>query len=340
MTDRTENIKAERNFYSESQEEWFEEVSAVSHEDQVIFDEIGSRLIAMLDIEEVKNDPDYDYAKELAVEAIKEYKSKPFWSRDNAKFVMDAFEEAEHEKMLRAAIREIRKESREKGVDTIAASWVKEWNDRKEKSGEYDVKTKERMDFIAGAMQEEASEPPEIYQIKKKGLITRIIRLSGISAAAVIALLITLKILMPPVNTDKLFSSYYQPMPTISPVTRGGGNSYTGSYASGIQSYRNGDYESAALHFNEAINADNSAVPPRFFLGITYLALGNYSSAIELLNGIKGTGAEFSKEAQWYLGLAYLKTGEKDKAVACFKPLADSPGYFREKAEKILRRLK
>jgi len=340
MTDRTENIKAERNFYIEPEKEWFDDISAVSSEDEVLFDEIGSRLTAMFDIEEVKNDPDYSYASNLAVEAIKEYKSKPFWSRDNTKFVMEAFDEAEQEKGLRAAIREIRKEIREKRVDSIAASWVKEWNDRKEKTGEYDVKTKERMNFITGAMQEEVSEPEEIYQLQKKRPVARIVRLSGISAAAVIGVLITLKVLMPPASTDKLFSSYYQPMTTISPVTRGMSSSYAENYASGIQSYRNGNYEAAALRFTEAINAGNTAVPPRFFLGITYLALGNYSSAIELLDDIAGTGAEYSKEAQWYLGLAYLKTGEKEKAIACFKPLADSPGYFREKAEKILRRLK
>ena len=340
MTDSTENIKAGRDIYLESKEEWLDNISAVSPDDQILFEEIGNTLSAMFDIEEVRNDPDYGYANNLAVETIKEYKAQPLWSRDNAKFVTEAFEEAEQERVLREAIREIRKEIKEKNMDNVALSWVKEWNDKKEKSGESDIKTKERRDFITGAIQEEVSEPKPIYQLQKKRPVARIIRLSGISAAAVIGLLVTLRILQSPVSADKLFSSYYQPLTTVSPVTRGVGSNYSDSYTSGIQKYRSGDYEGAALMFNEAINTGNTAVQPRFFLGITYMALGNYSSAIDLLDDIAGAGAEFGKEARWYLGLAYLKTGEKEKAIECFKPLADSPGYFRDKAGKILRRLK
>jgi hypothetical protein len=46
------------------------------------------------------------------------------------------------------------------------------------------------------------------------------------------------------------------------------------------------------------------------------------------------------KEAQWYLGLSYLKTGEKTKAIPYFEILSKSEGFYQNQAKKLLRRLK
>ncbi len=88
------------------------------------------------------------------------------------------------------------------------------------------------------------------------------------------------------------------------------------------------------------MSMDTSLVTPRFFLGMTHLALGNYNQALNLLESVADKQGEYSKEARWYLGLVYLKEGDKDKASDCFKYLAKSSDYYSERAEKILRRLK
>jgi hypothetical protein len=85
---------------------------------------------------------------------------------------------------------------------------------------------------------------------------------------------------------------------------------------------------------------DTSLVPPRFFLGMTHLALGNYNQAASLLEGVAGRQGEYSKEARWYLGLIYLKEGDKVKASINFEFLAQSSDYYSERSGKILRRLR
>ena len=107
-----------------------------------------------------------------------------------------------------------------------------------------------------------------------------------------------------------------------------------------IGSYKTGDYDRAAREFSETILKDPSVVSPRFLMGLTQLALKNYDQTITLLTGVVSDSGEYAKEARWYLGLTYLKTGDKQKAAECFKYLAQSEGFYRERAENILRRLK
>jgi lipopolysaccharide biosynthesis regulator YciM len=85
---------------------------------------------------------------------------------------------------------------------------------------------------------------------------------------------------------------------------------------------------------------ETTSVSAGFFLGITELEIGNYSRAVELLEGVTDRQGEFYKEATWYLGLAYIKSGNKIKASECFKVLSRSPGFYSDRSEKILRRLK
>jgi tetratricopeptide (TPR) repeat protein len=73
---------------------------------------------------------------------------------------------------------------------------------------------------------------------------------------------------------------------------------------------------------------------------MSQLALQNYSQTIDLLTGVANGHGEYGKEAEWYLGLSYLKTGNKAKAIDCFEYLVKSNGFYRERAENILYRLK
>ena len=85
---------------------------------------------------------------------------------------------------------------------------------------------------------------------------------------------------------------------------------------------------------------DTSVIAPRFLMGITQLAMGKYDQAIHLLGSIAGRSVEYRKEAFWYLGLTYLKTGEKESAANCFEFLSKSPGFYCDRSKKLVRRLK
>jgi tetratricopeptide (TPR) repeat protein len=122
--------------------------------------------------------------------------------------------------------------------------------------------------------------------------------------------------------------------------TRSSGTDESDNYSSGIENYKLADYQHAALDLSDAVLKNKSAIAPRFFLGITQLALGNYDQAVDLLSDVSKQTGEYRKDAEWYLGLAYLKTGEKEKAFACFDLLSKTPGFYRERADKILRHLR
>jgi hypothetical protein len=85
---------------------------------------------------------------------------------------------------------------------------------------------------------------------------------------------------------------------------------------------------------------ETTSLPARFFLGITEIELENLDKSIELLGEVAAQRGEYAKEATWYLGLDYIKSGNKIKASECFELLARSPGFYADRSEKILRRLK
>ena len=85
---------------------------------------------------------------------------------------------------------------------------------------------------------------------------------------------------------------------------------------------------------------ESTSLPASFFLGITEIELNNTGKAIKLLGGVANRQSEYAKEATWYLGLVYIKSGNKIKARECFELLARSPGFYSDRSEKILRRLR
>jgi TolA-binding protein len=135
-----------------------------------------------------------------------------------------------------------------------------------------------------------------------------------------------------------LFNAYYEPFSPVSEVTRG--TDASGSFAAGIESYRNSRYQEAYAAFSNVLQNDQSLVTAHFFLGITGIATGDYEKAAEQLKIAAVGGGEYSKEAEWYLGLALLGAGDINGAKEKFGLLAQSPGYYSARAAEILRRLK
>ncbi len=313
----------------------------ISSEDRALFDVISRYLKGRIDLEEVKNDPDLAVAESLAKEMITDYQSKTSRNKDTEKFIREAFEGIKQDENIDEDISEIEHEIRDNDLDEITAEWVKEWNEKGRDNATRDPKAEEARNFITRSIEgEETKSEIRITGKRKKGLSRTLIRYVSLPAAAIIGVFILLRILLPSDNPDKLFDSYYEPLKAVSPVTRNSDADQPDSYASAIEMYNAGDYQGAANGFSDAIQRDNSSIASRFFMGITQLALGNYDQAISLLSDVTVRSGSYGKETQWYLGLAYLKTGEKEKALACFEPLAQTPGFYRARAEKIVRRLK
>jgi len=259
-----------------------------------------------------------------------------------AKYISENIPGENEEEKLADEINDINNESRENDIGKITGEWVREWDEKKQNGVIRDAKSEERKEFITNSLVEAESDFERNALILNKRSPKKKIWawVAFPAAAAIVGAFFLVKLLLPSYNPDKLFAKYYEPLSAISPVTRSADETATNSYASAIESYKNKNYQAAAAGFSDAILKDPQNISPRFFLGVSQMALGNYDQAENILENVIESQGEYVKEARWYLGLAYIKTGNPEKARECFKILAKSPGFYSDRAEKILRRLR
>jgi hypothetical protein len=287
------------------------------------------------------NDPAFPYTRDMIKLMIADYRKNAFTNKDlkgsiSGNMKDDVFY-AEAEKDLS----EIKKELEGSDFYKTSADWVEEWNEKKEKGT--DKQIGEIREFVQGSLGPAEDIPktasPTAGRKSESGK-RRILSYISLAAAVIIGTLFIIRTLLPFNNTDKLFSRYYEPYPAVSDVTRGTFSAVDRILPSALESYKNGNYQAAVAGFTAAMVNDPLSNSPRFFLGITHIALNNYGEAVELLEDVAEKKTEYAKEAAWYLGLACLKTGDKNKAAECFELLARSPGFYSEPSEKLLRRLR
>jgi TolA-binding protein len=318
----------------------------LSADDSALFSNIGDYMKGLSDLEEVRNDPGLQKVKGEVKEMISDYRVKGTKSGSNVNFIKNSLEEIRDDKKIQEEIKGIKFESAKKDLDKVTVEWVKEWHERKQHPESKNRKQEEISSFIKSSLETENGQPqsqPEISRpekIEKRSGRTIMLRYISLSAAAVIAGFFLINSLLPSSDPGKLYKSYYTPFSVVSTVTRGVTVTDKDSYSSALEKYRLGDYPGAVTGFSEILQKEPSRTTAGFFLGMSNMELGNYQKAAGQLAVVAQNSNDYQKEARWYLGLAYLKTGEKEKAVSCFRELSESEGFYRERAEKILRRLK
>jgi hypothetical protein len=343
MTKRIRNINGEpADTVRHGTSNGFENDYVSDNYDSALFETIGQYMKGRFDLEEVKNDPAFSDTQEAVREMVREYNENIPGNNENERFIKEIFSGEGSEEGLEDEIKFIRQEINDNKLNDITAEWVKEWHEKKQKMGGRDPKTEEIRNFVTDAINSLEKEHLKSLidgrkQISQRGLF---VRYASLSAAAMLGVFLLIRTLLPSSNPEKLFSSFYKPFDAISPVTRTINNNPADSYSSAIASYKNGDYEKASAGFASVLEKDPSAISAKFLLGLSQIASKNYNKAINLLESVANDGGEYGKEARWYLGLTYVKTGNKQKAAECFKYLARSEGFYRERSEMILRRLK
>ena len=314
----------------------------LTDEDSALFEMISTYFKGLYDIEDVKSDPVYSKTREMVKLMISDYQNNVVHNKNNEKFIRDSIPGETSEAKIEKEINRIKQEISHSKLDDISVAWIKEWHEKRRRDGGKNKKTEEIREFITDSLKpaESMAEIDSGTVITKTGSgRARIIRYSSLAAAAIIGAALLIRSLLLSSNTDKIFSKNYEPFYAISDVTRSLDTGGDESFTSALESYKGGNYQFAATGFSEALRSEATSVSTRFFLGITQIALNDFNNAIDLLEGVANQQGEYTKEARWYLGLAYLKTGNKAKASECFELLAHSPGFYRERSEKILRRL-
>ncbi len=139
------------------------------------------------------------------------------------------------------------------------------------------------------------------------------------------------------VSSQQLYSAYYQPYRNGLNVSRSStrSNSLINSALSEMDK-RNFTVALRLLNDPSAMKTDGFSA--NFYSGVAYQELGDYRSAIKSFTKVVNHADNLLVEqSEWYIGLCYLKTEEREKAVRQFSSIVSKNGYYREPSKKILK---
>ncbi|WCO01076.1 tetratricopeptide repeat protein [Psychroserpens ponticola] len=140
----------------------------------------------------------------------------------------------------------------------------------------------------------------------------RYLQFRKIAAAAVIILSIGSFWFFNQNSNDKLYANYFYPDPGL-PTTMSSTNNY--KFYEAMVNYKQGDYQTAISKWELLQHSKPNNDTLNYFIGVAHLADKNEQSAISFLEEVtKNSNFPLANDAYYYLGLAYLKTGNIDIA--------------------------
>ncbi len=135
-------------------------------------------------------------------------------------------------------------------------------------------------------------------------------------------------------NHKEVFTAYYKPYPAYQTV-RGSQSKQNGFYL-GMEAYQQGAYKNALAAFDTASHINTNII--LFYQAQCHLYLGKGQLAVQLLEQVAAqqTGL-LAEQAQWYLALAQLQTGNLALARQQFMALAAKTGTYQQQADNIVK---
>lgn len=148
-------------------------------------------------------------------------------------------------------------------------------------------------------------------------------------------------------SNEQIFNQYYKVTNTAgSAVTRSSGGTSDPTYQAAVTEFQNGHFDSAISYFldftseQEGID-EGIQIGVEMMLGHSYAGNEQYTEAGKSYkNVVDHNDNLYIEDANWLLGLCYLKTEETDKARARLEMIAASDSRYSKKAANALRRMK
>ncbi|MEM0940135.1 MAG: hypothetical protein AAF600_20420 [Bacteroidota bacterium] len=176
------------------------------------------------------------------------------------------------------------------------------------------------------------------YGVKRttgKGLVVRFIR-PILVAAASLALLATLYVVYQnSVTANTLAMQHLESQTLKHPGGLKGVAKSDANRTRGILAFNNGNFEKATLQFEKIALPNEEDV---HYLGLAYLKNGEYQKAIENLKKSTSEVSRFREEANWFLSLAYLLDDRDKDAIDQLEQIGKGEWRFDE-ARKLLKKL-
>lgn len=111
---------------------------------------------------------------------------------------------------------------------------------------------------------------------------------------------------------EALYAKFYSPDPGLATVM---GSSSAYDFEKAMVEYKNGEYDKALTAWTNLLKDNPSSDTLNYFIGAAYQAKADERSAAFLEKVASDTSSVFYKDACWYLGLYYMKTAQKEKAL-------------------------
>jgi len=282
-------------------------------------------------LEAIESDPELIKAEILALKDIDNYRRSNVEKSISKDFgIMEVDTEVEFRKKIAKAEVEMILS----GIDDVSEDWVKTF-EHKKPSFEDDMAARRIIEFV------KKSDPFSEKVIQMPVYRHRVSRKIVFQVAA--AVLILSLLLIRPITSSyiggSVFDQYYEPLEANSYRLRGNSNEFTGKLQDGVDYYLSKDYMHAELAFKELRKMNENVPEVLLFSGLNQMGQGHFPEAITVFNELLTAEDQFVPEAQWYLGLCYIKTGENLKALSIMETLSQTEGLYKKKAQLILKNL-
>jgi len=142
-----------------------------------------------------------------------------------------------------------------------------------------------------------------------------------------------------PVSEEKLFAENFVPYSSTSGSTRGNTENQNTRDQAHL-AYASENYASAIGFFEELESQSDFSLTDRFYLGNAYLATGEGEKAVNVFEIVAEQGNGIKILGKWYLALSYLQIGDKENARKVLTEVRDAGVDKSEEADIILKKLK
>lgn len=136
---------------------------------------------------------------------------------------------------------------------------------------------------------------------------------------------------------NRLYAEYYTPLGYMDGYVPS--NNF---FTIAKQKYVEGDYTNALLLLQDLPSFITIESEKNLYIGLSLMEVGEFKAATGYFEKILDSQSklEFTLRVRWYLGLCYLKLGDRTKAVEAFQAIVDRNDYNYKKAKRILRKLR
>jgi tetratricopeptide (TPR) repeat protein len=185
--------------------------------------------------------------------------------------------------------------------------------------------------FIVKSLEKEIHNRLSSGRVKKYNLI----KYYSIAAILLIAVLSSLYLFNKKSPSEEIFAEYFKPYPNTIPLLRG--NKAIAELQEAMMEYEHENYDPALKILQKILDAKPEFMVAHFYSGISNLCLDKPQQAIiHFKIVIEDRNNDFKEQAEWYLGLAFIKNNDIKSSKLSFQEIINKDGIYKEKSVQIL----